>query len=128
MLWENETATVRSSDEGSVYSYSMHSMTLAKGPPSPTKLARGKLPTESTTPSAKTASTGIQTTAKKFFGNWNFGGIASAFTPADDYDRKIMGKFDLSAFHDILGSIVDTEKKASEKGKYCFTFMCDISQ
>lgn len=117
MLWD-ENATVRSSEEGSVYSYSMHSMTSAKGPPSPTKLAKGKLPTESTTPSAKVTPTGIQSTAKKFFGNWNLGGITSAFTPADDYDRKIMGKFDLSVFHDILGSIVESEnKKPTEKGK-----------
>ncbi len=122
MLWD-ESATIRSSEEGSVYSYSLHTMTSAKGPPSPTKLARVQPPTESNAPSTKAGapgSTGIQSTAKKLFGNWNFSGITSAFTPADDYDRKIMGKFDLSAFNDILGSIVETEKKGNEKGEYIF--------
>lgn len=71
---------MHSDDNNSVYSFAMRSS--AKAPNTPTRTPRAA---ESPVPS-----TGQRQGLQKFFGSFNLNNIASVFTPADEFDRKVI--------------------------------------
>lgn len=112
----DDSQSNKNSDEGTVFSYSLQGRTPAKASGRP--LSQSTTSTSKTTPvSATNANT------KSFFGGFGFGGGGKdkdgngGTSPAgDDYDNKVMKKFDLSVFGSALGAFVVKADKAQKEG------------